>query len=219
MSSRRSRSGGSCDLDHVQAVEEVLAEAPRRAPPSSRSRLVAATMRTSTLHVARAADAPERRAPGARAAASPGAGAAARRSRRGTACRRRRPRTGPTCSPTAPVNAPFTWPNSSDSSRFSGIAPQLTATNGLSRRWLLSWIARATSSLPVPLSPRDQHVRRAVRDLRDQFEHRCIAAAVADDVLEAVLGLHAQLARRRWFSRDSCSSRAPSRRRAGSRRP
>ena len=54
---------------------------------------------------------------------------------------------------TAPVNAPFTWPKSSDSIRPSGIAPQLTETNGLSRRWLLKWIARATSSLPVPLSP------------------------------------------------------------------
>ena len=31
---------------------------------------------------------------------------------------------------TAPVKAPFSWPNSSDSSRFSGIAAQLTATNG-----------------------------------------------------------------------------------------
>ena len=35
---------------------------------------------------------------------------------------------------TAPVKAPFSWPNSSDSSRFSGIAAQLTAMNGLSAR-------------------------------------------------------------------------------------
>ena len=35
----------------------------------------------------------------------------------------------------------------------SGSAAQLTATNGLPARGLLSWMARATSSLPVPLSP------------------------------------------------------------------
>ena len=53
----------------------------------------------------------------------------------------------------APVNAPRTWPNSSDSSSVSGSAPQLSATNGRSRRGELKWIARATSSLPVPDSP------------------------------------------------------------------
>ena len=31
---------------------------------------------------------------------------------------------------TAPVNAPFSWPNSSDSKRCSGIAAQLIETNG-----------------------------------------------------------------------------------------
>ena len=53
----------------------------------------------------------------------------------------------------APVKAPFVWPNSSLSWRFSGIAPQLIVTSGLSRRdeWLCS--ALATTSLPVPLSP------------------------------------------------------------------
>ncbi len=55
---------------------------------------------------------------------------------------------------TAPVNAPFSWPNSSLSSSSAGIAPQLTATKGRLRRGLASWIARATTSLPVPDSPR-----------------------------------------------------------------
>ena len=54
---------------------------------------------------------------------------------------------------TAPVNAPFSWPNSSLSSSVSVIAAQLIATNGFSARGLLRWMARATSSLPVPLSP------------------------------------------------------------------
>src|SRR5450756_1105066 len=53
----------------------------------------------------------------------------------------------------APVKAPRTWPNSSDSSSVSGSAPQLSATNGRSRRGELKWMARATSSLPVPESP------------------------------------------------------------------
>jgi len=55
---------------------------------------------------------------------------------------------------TAPVNAPFSWPKSSDSSRLSAIAAQLIGSKGISHRGLWSWIARATSSFPVPLSPR-----------------------------------------------------------------
>ena len=53
----------------------------------------------------------------------------------------------------APVKAPFSWPNSSASTSDSEKAPQLTATNGPLRRALRLWICRATSSLPVPVSP------------------------------------------------------------------
>ena len=53
----------------------------------------------------------------------------------------------------APVKAPFSWPNNSLSSRLSGSAPTFTAMNGLLRRFDSMWIARATSSFPVPLSP------------------------------------------------------------------
>ena len=42
----------------------------------------------------------------------------------------------PALSADAPVNAPRTWPNSSDSSRLSGIAAQLIATNGAAARGL-----------------------------------------------------------------------------------
>src|SRR5262249_32894473 len=52
----------------------------------------------------------------------------------------------------APVNAPFSRPNSSLSSRFSERAAQLMATNGPADRLLLRWKARATSSFPVPVS-------------------------------------------------------------------
>ena len=55
--------------------------------------------------------------------------------------------------PTAPVKAPRTWPKSSASSSVSGIALQLMATNRCWRRGLLWWMARATISLPVPVSP------------------------------------------------------------------
>ena len=54
----------------------------------------------------------------------------------------------------APVNAPLTCPNRMLSSKVSGIAAQLTVTYGFSVRRLFQWIARATRSLPVPLSPR-----------------------------------------------------------------
>ena len=64
----------------------------------------------------------------------------------------------PICFSVAPVNDPFSWPNSSDSISSSGIAAQLTCTNRSRLRRLLRWIVRATSSLPTPLSPRSSTV-------------------------------------------------------------
>ncbi|PYO75379.1 MAG: hypothetical protein DMD67_11730 [Gemmatimonadetes bacterium] len=46
----------------------------------------------------------------------------------------------PCLSRTAPVNDPFTWPNSSDSSRLSGSAPQLSEKNPPSDRAESSWM-------------------------------------------------------------------------------
>jgi hypothetical protein len=54
----------------------------------------------------------------------------------------------------APVNAPFSWPNSSLSMSCSGIAAQLTGMNGIRARGESEWIVRATTSLPTPVSPR-----------------------------------------------------------------
>ena len=54
----------------------------------------------------------------------------------------------------APVKAPRVWPNSSLSMSSSGMAAQLTSTNGPSARRLWWWMFRATSSLPVPFSPK-----------------------------------------------------------------
>src|SRR3990172_8897950 len=52
----------------------------------------------------------------------------------------------------APVNAPFSKPNSSASCRSRGMADALTATNG-PPRVPRSWMQRATSSFPTPRSP------------------------------------------------------------------
>src|SRR5581483_6481883 len=54
----------------------------------------------------------------------------------------------------APVKAPFSWPKSSASRRPSASAAQFSLTNGPARRAESSWMARAASSFPVPVSPR-----------------------------------------------------------------
>ena len=51
------------------------------------------------------------------------------------------------------MNAPRSWPNSSDSSSCSDSAAQLTWMNGPSLRGEFMWMCWATRSLPVPLSP------------------------------------------------------------------
>jgi hypothetical protein len=53
----------------------------------------------------------------------------------------------------APVNAPRSCPKNSLSISVPGIAAQFTRTSGASLRGLFSWMARAMSSLPVPVSP------------------------------------------------------------------
>ncbi len=53
----------------------------------------------------------------------------------------------------APVNEPFSCPKSSDSMSSEGMAAQLTSTKAIAERLLARWIAFATNSFPVPLSP------------------------------------------------------------------
>ena len=117
-----------------------------------RSRLVAVTSRTSTRMV-RCRPAARTRAPGGRAAAWVAAPGGYRRSRRGRGCPGRPASKRPSFCAMAPVKAPLSWPNSSLSSRPVGMAAQLTLTKVRSRRRLRLWMARAMSSLPVPLSP------------------------------------------------------------------
>ena len=53
----------------------------------------------------------------------------------------------------ASVKAPASKPNNSASSSVSGMAAQLTSMKGPWARGPLSWMTRATSPLPVPVSP------------------------------------------------------------------
>ena len=61
----------------------------------------------------------------------------------------------------APVNAPRSWPNSSDSRISAGIAAQLIGRNLPEIRGEFSCRALATSSLPVPDSPTINTLERA----------------------------------------------------------
>ena len=75
----------------------------------------------------------------------------------------------------APVNEPFSWPNSSDSISSAGTAAQFRVTNGPPWRGLCSCSVRATSSLPVPVSPQNADARFAggyALHLRHHAAHR-----------------------------------------------
>ena len=112
--------------------------------------------------------------PARRAAARPAAPAAARRPRRGTACRRRPARRRPSRAATAPVNAPRSCPKNS-----------LPDSDGHDRRAVhddqlplprprVERVDRAapTSSLPVPLSPViSTSTSLKQRDLDDVAQH------------------------------------------------
>ena len=149
----RSRSGGSVHRHDVEPVVEVLAEL---ALPD---RLLEIAVRGRDARACRPARRARRRGartprPGAPGAAWPGAPG----SSPPISSRKIVPPFANSNLPSlrfcAPVNAPFSKPNSSLSSSSEGSAAQLTFTNGLSWRLERRWSVRATSSLPVPLSPR-----------------------------------------------------------------
>ena len=123
--------GRDAEGDDVEAVVEIFAEARRLRTSAARSRLVAATMRTSTWRVrvpptrsnSRCLEDAEElglQAGGDLADFVEEEGAAVGGFE---AC--------PFFCATAPVNEPFSWPKSSLSSRVSVRAAQLMATNGL----------------------------------------------------------------------------------------
>ena len=92
----------------------------------------------------------------------------------------------PRRSATAPVNAPRTWPNSSLSISSSGIAAQLTSTNGAGAP-AAERVDRARDQLLAgAVLAVDQHAavgRRGHRDLLAQLPHR---VALADHRLRAI---------------------------------
>ena len=69
----------------------------------------------------------------------------------------------------APVKAPRSWPNSSDSISSFGIAAQFTSTKGFAFLLLSRWIAFATSSFPEPFSP-EMRTRTSVGATRSTIE-------------------------------------------------
>ena len=87
---------------------------------------------------------------------------------------------------TAPVNAPRTWPNSSDPIRSRGSAPQSTTTNGPSRRGERWCIASASSSLPVPVSPSSSTVASVGATRSSRPNSSFIVARAADGLAEAL---------------------------------
>ena len=92
MSCGRSRSGGSCRVTTFRRYKQILAESFRPPTARSRSRLLVAIRRRSTL-TGCCRRRGRSRAPGLRAAAWPAGAAPSRRSRRAAAFRRAPPRT------------------------------------------------------------------------------------------------------------------------------
>src|ERR1700693_321268 len=92
----------------------------------------------------------------------------------------------PGLSLSAPVNAPFTCPKNSLSKRPSGTALQFNLTRVRSLRALCSWMARAPSSFPVPLSPVDQDGSIGGRNELNLLHHLSQAGTSADDIAEVL---------------------------------
>ena len=102
----------------------------------------------------------------------------------------------------APVNDPFSWPNSSLSSRFSGIAPQLMATNGLASESPAGAMDRPGDQLlPGPALPFDQHRGVGAGHLPDHREDPPHLRALPEDLPEP--GGRAPRRFRARFSRSS----------------
>ena len=97
--------------------------------------------------------------------------------------------------PTAPVNAPRTWPNSSASSRVSGIALQLSATKRCDPPRAVVVDGARDDFLAGSGLARDEDRARRVRDGLEQLEHFAHRAAASDDAFEPIplLKLRAQV--------------------------
>ena len=84
----------------------------------------------------------------------------------------------------APVKAPFSWPNRIDSTRLSGIAPQLTATNGLDLRSPRAVDGAREQLLADAGFAFDQHRNGGAGGLLRGAQHAGHGLAAGDDVGE-----------------------------------
>ena len=181
------------DGDHGEADRRgPRGSGPARSAPA-RFWLVAAMTRTSTRERVLAADALEGAAPRARAGASPGSSSdmspiSSRKSVPPSASSNR-----PRRRATAPVNAPRSWPNSSDSISSSGMAAQLTSTNGPSRARRLRVDGARDQLLARAALAVDEDAPVGRRRDGDLLAQLLDEAALADDLL-AALELLAQVA-------------------------
>ncbi len=105
---------------------------------------------------------------------------------------------------TAPVKAPFSWPNSSLSSRFSDRLPQNTGIKSLSRREEWKCSARATNSLPVPLSPSIK--TDAVESATSRTISNIFKIGVLFPIISGKTCCREASFFNRWFSDCSCSN-------------
>src|ERR1700676_4885343 len=82
----------------------------------------------------------------------------------------------------APVNAPFSWPKSSEDISDGARAAQFTLTKARCDRRDRLWMARAISSLPVPVSP----LTRTLESVGATFisKHSLQRRRGADDLFE-----------------------------------
>src|SRR5438128_1906251 len=96
------------------------------------------------------------------------------------------------------------------SGRPDGIAAQLSFTNVRSRRWLRSWMARASSSLPVPVSPRSRTVESVGATISTCWSVR-FSAGLSPTMCSNDCSLRISLSRYRRSSASLSLSRAISR--------
>ncbi len=103
----------------------------------------------------------------------------------------------------APVNAPRAWPKSSASASSPGMAAQLKRMRGPAARRLSAWMSEATSSLPVPVSPRMSTVMSFGAIRLAASRRRCIAGDSPTMVRPIALSA---LSRRFWTRRARAST-------------
>ncbi len=151
MSARRSRSGGSVMTSNASRSSRSARNSPRAAM-AGRSRLLAAIRRTSTCTgwpPPTRSNLPYSITRSSFSCTEAGVLASSSRNNEPSSARSKRPRR----LRSAPVKAPASWPNNSDSSRLSGRLAQSSLINACDQRGDRKCKRSAISSLPVPRSP------------------------------------------------------------------